>query len=94
MILGCFVCILTSIGYLTITGYVDLYILQACLGISSGLSSSSRTHFIVNHMDDNDPAACWQIYRVIGRCFAAISAVAGGYISHNYGFKTILYVWL
>ena len=78
-----------SLCFLLANGILMLYLAQALLAVSTGLSTPGMTNQVSYHIRGMDPGKSWQFYRLWGKFLAAVAGFAAGHLSHSYGFDLV-----
>lgn len=87
--------ILTAVAYLTYIGIdsiMELYLVQALLGVGSALAFPGWYSIFTRHVDRGKEAFEWSLYDVLLGIGMAIAAALGGFLASNYGFNTLFII--
>jgi MFS family permease len=90
LLLGTFIAIIYSLGFLYIENTTHLYLLQILTGFADACIMASYYAIFSHHIDKDSQGFEWSLFSVIGLTVsAAIGGTIGGYIASNYGFSAI-----
>jgi MFS family permease len=83
---------LTPLLYLVIDTPLQLYLVQALLGLFTAITYPSYMAIFTRHVDKNKEGTEWGIYYTMIDLGSAALAVMGGYVVEDFGFTHL--IWL
>ncbi|MDH5533897.1 MAG: MFS transporter [Candidatus Pacebacteria bacterium] len=81
---------LTPLLYLYIKTPVQLYLVQALLGVFTAITYPSYMAIFTRHVDKNREGTEWGIYYTMTDLGSAFLAVLGGYVAETFGFPQLI----
>lgn len=82
---------LTPLLYLIISTPMQLYFVQAILGLFTAITYPSYMAIFTRHVDKNKEGTEWGIYYTMIDLGSAALAVIGGYLVEDFGFNTLIW---
>ena len=91
-IIGTFIVAVSFIGFGLSNTALPLFIFFGTIGIGMGVSAPAKYSLFSCYLDKGKEALEWSIYDAVTFTGMALSAVLGGFIAAEYGFKLLFFL--
>lgn len=88
-IIGTFIIAVSFMGFSLTDTVLPLFIFFGTIGIGMGISAPAKYSLFSCHLDKGKEALEWSVYDAVIFTGMALSAVLGGFIATEYGFKLL-----
>lgn len=92
VILGYFLSTLGFFGYLLVEHALQLFVIQALVGLATAIKSPAFDEVYSRNLDEGRYAYEWGVWESMYWIVSGMSALAAGYIIQNSGFDTLFLV--
>ncbi len=90
LMIGIFLAVLYSLGYLLIKDYIHLYFLQIIVGVADACIMASYYAIFSHHIDKDSQGFEWSLFSTVGLTLStALGGIFSGYIASRYGFSLL-----
>lgn len=90
MILFTMIIAVIPLAYLVISTPLQLYIVQAILGLCTAFTYPSFMAIFTRHIDKKKEGTEWGVYFTLNDFVSALFAALGGYVAATYGFPILI----
>ena len=92
VVVGYFVMTLGYLGYIMIRTPLDLFVVQAVLGVGNAILSPAWDAIYSKRLDKGRYASEWGIWESMNYIVIALAALIGGFLANVFGFRFIFVI--